>query len=108
MGRVLTSGPRADLTRRVGSKRTPARRRKTAKAPIRKKPPRLSPAEAARRQTMIVELVALLVAPGHGVDREDAERIARKVVNDHPGAWTSELVPMVVAHLERHLVDEAA
>lgn len=55
---------------------------------------------------MIVELVALVVVPGY-LERAEAERIARKVVADHPGAWTGELVPMVIAHVERTLLEAA-
>lgn len=80
--------------------------RAKGKAP--RKPKRIDPAEAMRRQLAIREIVALTVAPGFGLELEDAEAIARRVVRDHPKAAVVELAPIVLAHVDRFLAEVAA
>lgn len=93
----------------------PARRSSAKSKPTPKRPAsakakdvaRAKAAEGLRLQTMIAEIVALVAVPAHGVSFELASKIARNVVRDHPAKLVAELVPVILGHLERELVDAA-
>lgn len=102
----LTSGEGAAPTVAMASKRTPAR--KAPRKPGPRKRAQATAAELMRRQLTIREIVGLTVAPGLGLEVDDAEAIARRVVKDHPLATVPELAPIVIAHVERHLAEVAA
>lgn len=91
----------------MGARRTGKPGKPKRKVGPRARADRATRADAFALQLTIREIVALTVAPGLGLELDDAEAIARRVVRDHPDKSVAELAPIVIAHVERHLAEVA-